>query len=252
MVFPLVCVLLLLVLFVFGPGLANLSLHTFLSMATPAWKVSNTLADNRESFISLFARKVSLVEENRALREQAAELTLVRTENKRLRTELALFTNADLPPLFLLARVMSKPPHSVYDTLIIDVSRLSGVRQGMFVLSLDGALLGTLAEVSGGLAKVLLFSSSGVRIPSSLGASTTPVDLVGRGGGTFRTTLPSRIKITVGEWITSPSFGGRIVAIVEAVTPDASQLSSTIDARLPVSFTALHTVVLIHATPLYP
>ncbi len=252
MVVPLLIVLFLLVLYVFGPGLLNFSLRALLSVTVPVTKAAQTLSDAREDFFTLLSRKVSLVEENRALRRQAAELTLVRAENERLRSELALFTKAELPLSSLIAPVIIKPPHSVYDTLIIDISQLPEVRQGMLVLSLDGAALGTVAEVFGKVAKVLLFSSSGVQVQGTLGASTTPIDLVGRGGGTFRTTVPSRIKISIGEWIASPQLGGSIVALVEAVSPDASQLSTTVDARIPISFTALSNVVLIHAPALYP
>lgn len=252
MVVPLLVTLFLLVLYVFGPGLFNLSLRALLSVVAPVSRVTQELSDSREGFLMLISRKVSLVEENRVLRRQAAELTLVRAENERLRSELSLFTRAELPPSPLIATVIVKPPHSIYDTLIIDISRIPEVRQGMLVLSLDGAALGTVGGVFGGVAKVLLFSSSGVRVPSSLGASTTPVDLVGRGGGTFRATIPSRIKVAAGDWISSSQFGGRIVAIVEAVSPDSSQLSTTIDARIPISFNALSSVVLIHAPALYP
>lgn len=251
---PLFIVLLVIVLYSAGPGLLHLSLRAILSGVSPALKGATTLAEGRGGFLAFLTSKESLVEENASLRKQASNLTLVRAENERLRAQLTTFESASaaVAPTSLLATVIAAPPHSVYDTLLIDVSHIQNVRQGMLVLSLDGAALGKVSEVFGGTAKVLLFSSSGVQTPATLGASTTAIDLVGRGGGTFRTTVPSRVHVKVGDWISSPALGGHIVALVEAVTTDASQLSSTIDSRSPISLTTLNSVVISNASTLRP
>jgi len=249
---PLLIVLLIIALYSMGPGLLHLSLRAILSGVSPALKGAHILADGRSGFLAFLTSKESLMEENASLRRQATDLTLMRAENERLRARLATFEGAGFPAASLVASVIATPPHSVYDTLLIDVSKIGNVRQGMLVLSLDGAALGTLAEVFGGTAKVLLFSSSGVQTPSSLGARTTAIDLVGRGGGSFRATVPSRTRVDVGDSITSAVLGGRIVALVEAVTTDVSQLSSTIDARIPVPLHTLNSVILVHVPTLRP
>lgn len=249
---PLLIIFLVVVLYSIVPGLLHMSLRVLFMIVRPAVSVSATLSNERADFFSFFTSKEALVEENASLRRQATDLTLVRAENQRLRETLSTFNKALLPDKSILATVIAAPPRSVYDTLLIDISQTPNVRQGMLVLSLDGAALGTVAEVLGSTAKVLLFSSSGVQLSGSLGASTTAVDLVGRGGGTFRATLPSHVRVEPGERITSAHVGGRIVALVETVTMDSTQLSETLDARLPVSLTTVHTVVLIDVPTIHP
>jgi len=229
-----------------------MSLRALFMVVRPVLTISTTLTEERSSFFAFLSNKEALVEENLSLRRQATDLTLVRAENQRLRTKLASLEGRTLPQKSVLVSVLAAPPRSVYDTLLIDVSNVPNVHQGMLVLSLDEAALGTIAEVLGSTAKVLLFSSSGVQTAGSLSASTTSVDLVGRGGGTFRSALPSHIHIRPGEHITSANFGGRIVALVDAVTVDSTQLSQTIEARIPVSLTTLTTVILIDVPTVRP
>lgn len=242
----LLCVLVVLVFVSWGPGIAGLATRSVLALFSPAWSIQNTVVEADNNFFALFRNKSDLSDENEELRRQSAELTLVRAENDRLQKTIAELSSARGGEGVLPARVLTKPPQSLYDTLIIDVEVDRPIRRGMTVLSLDGAALGSIADVNGSRAKVLLFSSSGVQSSGTLTGSSTSLELSGRGGGTFRAIVPRAVGIGPGDSITAPLYGSRVIALVESVLPDKTQLTSEVFARTPVALTTLNWVLVVY------
>ncbi len=117
----------------------------------------------------------------------------------------------------VVANVLTRPSQSPYDTLIIDAGSTSGSVIGDIVTAQGGIPIGTIYEVSPSVARVDLFSSVGKKTPALIGTSHNSITLYGTGSGTFTATVPSQMKVSVGDNIFihgSPSFViGRVISI---------------------------------------
>ena len=156
-------------------------------------------------------------------------------ENERLTRELAnakeelathaelVKQNAELLATFgrksesedlLYARVLSAPPASGYDSLVVDVGTDAGVRVGDVVLSGPHSLLGVVANVYGRQAKIDLYSTYGMQFEALIGKNETPITVTGRGGGNWSATLPKDVDVGLGDTVIVPSRGFRILGTV--------------------------------------
>src|SRR3989304_2204585 len=90
----------------------------------------------------------------------------------------------------VVARVISKPPRSFYDTLVVDAGSKEGIQVGEKVLYGDNIMIGEIAEVFEKTSKVRLFSSSGEVIDVTIGKRAVPALAVGIGGGNFEIQIP--------------------------------------------------------------
>lgn len=208
----------------------------------PLWGVSATLEEG--SFIHTFFTKERLFKENSQLLRDHSALTELRAENARLKKETDELRKAQSDDVEFIARIIARPPQSLYDTLVLDIRGSTVVRPGMLAVTLDNTLLGTVRTVRGSTATVLLFSSSGVQTEGAVGASSTPLAFSGRGGGALRTLAPQVLGIAPGDVVNSPRYDGRVLAIIEKVNQKQGTLESVIDARVPYALSELKFVAL--------
>lgn len=108
-------------------------------------------------------KRDALVEENRALRQENAELRNqivllheAEIENESLR-RLLEFKRAAPSQQLLAAEVIGRDPNNLLDYLIVDRGRADGVERNMPVLAADG-LIGRISEVAENAATVLLIT----------------------------------------------------------------------------------------------
>lgn len=189
--------------------------------------------------------KYSLIKENRRLEEEVASrdrsllrLDSLEKENESLKAAFDRTTKRD----YVLGVILSRPPVSPYDTLIVDIGSDDGVKIGNRVYAEGDVLIGDVEEVFGGQAKVGLFSAPG-RITSVLvGTSTVAAEAVGRGNGNFTTKLPSGTKIAVGAIVSLPHIHTHTFGVVGSVSLDSSASVQTILFSAPVNIHQLQFV----------
>src|SRR5437016_3002805 len=99
------------------------------------------------------------------------------------------------------AFVLIGPPHSPYDTLVLDQGSLEGVAVGQAVL-FQNVALGEISEVFSHTSKAKLFSTAGTDMEVVIGPNHVHVEASGRGGGNFIARLPKSVSIQKGDTVT--------------------------------------------------
>jgi cell shape-determining protein MreC len=189
--------------------------------------------------------KYSLVKQNKALSDEVAArdrslmaLDTLKNENETLKIALDRSGKGD----FVLGVILTRPPVSPYDTLILDIGSSNGVKVGNKVYAEGNVLIGDVEEVFSGQSKVSLFSTSGRSTQVLVGTSTIAAEAIGKGGGNFFIKLPATAKIVQGATVTVSQIHPHTFGIVGNITFDSSSSLQTILFKSPVNIRELNFV----------
>ena len=190
-----------------------------------------------------FRSKNKLAAENAALTAENADLNAqVESENAIVQenTELkAAMGRTDPSAHFIFAAVIDKPPHSVYDTLVIDGGSGAGIAVGQTVYANGDTPIGTVAETMQGSALVKLYSAPGVATDARLSPSDTDITLTGRGGGDFSADVPHDLVVSSGATAVSKEFDPSVIAVFQKVTSDPRDPFQTLLLAAPINVNGL-------------
>ncbi|HTE48293.1 MAG TPA: rod shape-determining protein MreC [Candidatus Paceibacterota bacterium] len=184
---------------------------------------------------SFFVSKNSLYLENENLKSQLSEITAtmanynsVLDENNSLKEILGRINEKPMT----LSAILAKPNKSFYDTLVIDAGINQRVETGDLVFAFGNVPIGRISIAYPNSSKVVLFSDSGEKTQAivSLGHSTTgelgdagknvSIEVIGRGGGNFETTMPSDFTLVKGDEVVLPGITPYVLAVVETIISD--------------------------------
>lgn len=143
-----------------------------------------------------------------------ARLAALSVENEALRNENALLRSGIAPEKGTAVRVLSRPPMTPYDVLLLDAGTDAGIYDGMRVYA-HGIPIGRIEGAGRASAKAALFSASGVATEAWAGKNRTPLTLVGAGAGSFRADAPREAGILEGDTVYLGSIPMGTVASVE-------------------------------------
>lgn len=218
----------------------------FVAFAEPLWFFEKKIESILSPLTSVWANSVELKAQNAQLIQEANEKNLELRQLLRviddykkigdLYSERERFDRSARDE-GSLALVLSRPPVSPYDTLVIKIDESSNIKEGDFVYAPGGILLGETREVSGTRAKVLLYSSPG-EMRSGFLSGVGAVELEGRGGGNFETQLPKETRITPSASITYEG-GSTILARVGTTTQTEGDSFQRVFAQLPINIQSL-------------
>src|SRR3989344_4098296 len=138
-------------------------------------------------------------------------------------------------PNTVVAAVLTHPPQTPYDVIIIDAGSNESVTIDSEVSLPEGPILGRVSEVFSKSAKVVLFSTNGRETNAVLERDSVPVVLVGRGGGSFKITLPRDVLVEKGDRILSPDITSRLLAAVEDISISSTDSFQEVLARSPIN-----------------
>ncbi len=193
---------------------------------SPIWNAENILMRTIRLGWENFQTREALVEENMRLK----------VELESLRTSLS----SSVEPISLeLAVVLAGPPHSFYDTLVIDRGSSDGLIVGQEIFIPEGSVIGVAAQVHKTTSVVELFSSYGNETAAILERTKLPVLLIGRGAGNFKIEAPREEWVEVGDRILSLSSEPKLIAVVEDVVTGPTDSFKKILARSPVNIFSL-------------
>lgn len=198
-----------------------------------------------------FRSKASLNAENESSKSQLAEIQsrliehdILVSENK----ELKEYMGRKEAGSFVLAKILEKPSHSVYDTLIIDGGSNAGISAGQ-VVYVNGVIpIGKIEEVNKYSGTVRMFSSpkqnTEARLSILSGEKATYVDvtLVGRGGGNFQTIVPHDLEVPVGTLASLRGLAGGIIAEYKKTISDERDPLQTVLLTSPVNIQEINFV----------
>ncbi len=224
---------------------APLSLLT--AIGKPVWSMKQTASIFFRDNDGFLKRKQTLVEENNSLKQSLSDLTIASFERDILKEEnreLKLIREESQE----IARVLSTPIYTFYDSLIIELSKDSKAKAGDLVFAKGVVLLGEILDRSGSTARVKLFSSPGTLITLRLVSSGAELSVSGRGGGNFSVTVPSSLPIKEGDIFSYPFFTTNVVARVGDVRPAQLDSFNVVLSSYPVNIFELTWVGIHHVS----
>jgi len=187
----------------------------------------------------LLADNLKLKEKNLELETRMLSFDTLQKENEELKALFSLKKDGD----YILGYVVSRPPQSPYDILIIDAGSNNGIKEGAEVTAYGSVLLGYVSEVFPKSAKIKLISFSGDEMNAIFPIANLPVTVIGRGGGNLETKLQGSIEIKSGDQITTMGAFPLELGVVERIERGLSDPFQKIIFRLPVNIQELKYVM---------
>lgn len=214
-------------------------------VASLAWKSESSVVGGLGRLGSLVRSKYSLLLENDSLRSEIASrdagallLDGLKRENEELKSLLGRARSGR----DVVGLILSRPPLSLYDSLVIDVGAGDGIMEGDKVYAQGSVLVGDVAEVFGSTARVSLFSTPARVVSVLFGSSTVQAQATGKGGGNFEARLPVGVEVEVGDAITFPHLRSHIFGVIESVALDSTGSLQTILFKAPINMHELRFV----------
>ncbi|MFA5838854.1 MAG: rod shape-determining protein MreC [Candidatus Paceibacterota bacterium] len=185
---------------------------------------------------NLISENKFLQQENLILKSKLLNFNLVQNENIRLNEILNKNKNKNI----VLGYVISWPPSSPYDTLIIDVGKNDKIEKKDKVF-FGNIAVGEIYEIFGDSSLVYLFSTSGTKIEALLN-DKTPVIAEGVGGGNFQIKVPKDIEVKEKDIINFTGVDKSILGIVEYIKTKPSDAFQEVFLRSPFNILEIRDV----------
>lgn len=207
------------------------------TVARPVWLARDYVLDLGGSWIKHIGLTSSLIAENKELTLQLQTLTL-----KEIDYDVLLKENQELKELLgrsdvrdrVFARVLSKPPRSPYDTLVIDAGTSHGVKQGDKAYLSGNVIIGIVTHVTSKTALVTLFShGEGLGYDLVLERTGTSYTIIGKGGGTMIIEAPKEADIKWGDTFVYPSLSPSVVGSVYYIDTNSQSSFKTVFLKFP-------------------
>ncbi|NVN97358.1 hypothetical protein HXX01_03975 [Candidatus Nomurabacteria bacterium] len=187
----------------------------------PIWQAKNGITNSVESIGYMVRTKASVYKENENLLKENADLKTSMIDYQVLKNEnISLKESLGRVPQgrdMVLSTILTKPNHSPYDTIIVDVGRDVGINVGSKVYANVLTPIGEVSAVYTKTSLITLYSNPGKSTDAIIDGSNTNVELVGRGGGNFEVIVPVDIPFNKGTSILIPGIQSEIVAIMQDV-----------------------------------
>jgi rod shape-determining protein MreC len=149
---------------------------------------------------------------------------------------------------FVTAAVVARDPAPGRDVLLINRGEREGVRPGQPVLGAGATLVGVVAQVEGGRARVRLLTDRDSAITAIVQASRTPASLAGTGRG--MRLVAHGAPVAAGDVVLSSALGGLLppgllAGKVTRVTSAPQDLVETIEVEPLSDFARLEQVLVM-------
>lgn len=166
---------------------------------------------------ALARENAALSAENQTLRKQAADKAAL------LGGAPERGANASL-----MLGVLSGPPVSPYDTLVLAGGSSDGVAAGQEAFGAGGVPIGVVSSVSAGFSRVTLFSAPGFVTRGWVGSANVPLEMRGAGGGAFRATVAQAADVALDDPVFAPGPGALFIGRVARIDRDPASPSADI------------------------
>jgi len=218
-------------------------------VGNPVWKIENGIKKGFNNVGYLFQTKSSLSKENQNLRDENIGISLsmidyqiLKKENEDLKETLGRLPKEND---FILGNILTKPNHSPYDTLIIDIGNDFGVRVGDMVYANGNIPIGNVNKVYEKTSLVSLFSNPGQKTEGFINGVNASIELTGRGGGNFEMIIPMDLSIENGTAIYMPGSTSLVLAKTGEIISTPTDPFKKIILSSPVNIQSLKWVQVI-------
>lgn len=200
--------------------------NVFWTVTSPLFTASNALGGVSRTFLGSFNDAASLtLRVDRLMAETAA----LQNENATLKARLEAYgALGDRPGI--IAGVVSRPPQSAYDTLVIAAGTREGVTVGMEAFAEGDVPVGVVDTVWENFARITLFSAPQRETAGWVGPHSTAITINGLGGGALSASAAAAANIVVGDLVYVPGPGALLLGRVRDV--ETSPSSSSVLIRI--------------------
>ena len=148
----------------------------------------------------------------------------------------------------VVARVFDRPPHTSYDTFLVDIGRNQSttIKLGDKVLVQGSLLLGEVVQIFSNTTKVKFYSSPQTVMNATIGPDSIPASISGAGGGNFTTKLPRGLKITKGDQVVVQNPKSYLIGLVGGIDNDPRNPLQTVYISSPINIYELPWIEIIH------
>lgn len=234
----------LVLLRVFAPAFSTTMLH---AVFAPFMRSELAVSDAASVSEGLIKSKRQLIDENAELRSELAE-----AQNKSALAGNLEAENAELRKLLELkagrmmtaAIVLSKPPLSPYDSLVIEFGLEGNVALGDRVYADGDILLGEIAGVQGSTATVKLYSTAGSEIEATIERNNIAQKTVGSGGGNLEIKAPKEVDVVIGDVLVIPGLEKKILGVVRQIDTQPTDSFQRVFIKSPVNIFQLKWVTI--------
>ncbi len=207
--------------------------------ARPIWSAVSIVTAPFGSIGGYFTAKSNLVQQNALLLEKVATL-----ENKQLDYDIVLQENEALKKELgregegekIIAAILSKPPKSPYDTLVVDAGSEDGIIPGSKVFLGENVIIGLITNITPHTSLVSLFSTGGQKQEAVHARTGSSYALDGKGGGNFQLEIPKDTDIVWGDIFVYPGISQSILAIVDYIDSNSQSSFKMVYLKVPANF----------------
>ncbi len=239
-----IVVLVLLALRFFAPAFSTRAIYAILS---PFMRSGLVIRDTSKLSEGVLKSKQTLIDENNQLRTELADAERkyelsgnLQAENDELRKLLDLTKNKSS----VAALVLSKPPLSPYDSLVIEFGAGKSVSVGERVYADGNIILGEITEVDGTAATVKLYSTASTEIIATIERNNISQKAVGAGGGNFIIKAPKEVDVVNGDVLIIPGLDKKILGIVRQIDTQPTDSFQNVLVKSPVNIFQLKWVTI--------
>ncbi len=218
-------------------------------LGRPFWALEDEIGIGIDAVKTQVTAKSSLEADNTHLRELLDSAALaahtrdaIEIENETLKAKLGRSPENT----YTLGRVLSAPPVSPYDTLLIDAGSDHGIALGMEVFSDGDWKIGQVTHVSGRSSLVTLYSAPDIELSVAVGSSSIPAVAHGMGNGSFRVILPKGVDVSENDLVNIPALAPQYLAKVVSIEKPAGSSLEALYLRLPFNVSQLKWVYIAH------
>ncbi len=228
--------------------------HIFHFIGRPIWlveKSANKFIDDNGAIIrskkSIYSENENLIRENDDLKISLIEYNLLKDENIKLKKLLGRLPTTGN---FILGNILTKPNHSPYDTIIIDIGEVQGIIEGDMIYALGVVPIGQISKVYKSTALISLYSSPNQKTKAILEGLNTSVELIGRGGGNFEMMIPVDLTVEKGSSVLLPGNQIEIIGYIEEIISSPTDPIKKVLLSSPVNIQNIKWVEVKKSEPL--
>ena len=192
----------------------------------PIWETEKYIGNFFYNINYLFQTKASLSSENKRLTDENSKINLSMIDYQILKSDVNQLkeTLGRMPIInnFILGNILTKPNHSPYDTIIIDIGSNMKIKEGDKVYADGNVPIGSIGKVYDNTSLVSLYTNPGQKTEGFVDGLNASVELTGRGGGNFEMIIPIEMQVDKGTIIYLPGSTSSVLAYVDYVISQPS------------------------------
>lgn len=201
----------------------------------PLWYFKEKTGTTFSFATDFISFKSSLIKENEILKDEVGRLRLNRIDYDLLfkeNEELKAMLGMKKSEMKLVTNVLSKPPQSPFDTLVLSSGKDSGIEVGDKVYISDSIIVGEISDVYDQTSIAKLYSTGGLKTEVIVSRTGESFVITGAGGENFTLEVPKDTDILWGDTFIYPGNDDYILATVYYVDTNSQSSFKTINMRI--------------------